>query len=164
MSNVIGYIKIGDIKGESKDEKHKEWIELTMVNQALGRHIDPATKGYKALNTQVQIGGIDIQKIADASSPDLIAAGCAGKVFDEVKIDFVMQAKDGHDAFYEITLSDAFVSNYSLHGVNSGSVEMTETLTLNFKTIKWSYKMVDSKGKQQAPKEAGWDIEANKQI
>jgi len=34
---MAGYLKIGDIKGESTDEGHKDWINLLSVSQRRSR-------------------------------------------------------------------------------------------------------------------------------
>ena len=86
MGNAVGFINFGDkIKGNSEDENHKDWIEVSMVSQGINRNINPTSNPRDALSTsQVHVGGIEIQKNADESSPLLVAAVCKGEVFPTV--------------------------------------------------------------------------------
>ena len=161
--SVVGYVNLGSIKGNSQDAKHKEWIEVSMISQSVNRNINSTAKPREALTkSQVQLGGIDLQKNADESSPELVGAVCEGKVFPEVTIDLVRVSAEGNEVFYQWILTDAYIANYSVHGANAGSIETSENLTLCYNTIKWSYKKKDEKGKPQGSVDAGWDVGANK--
>ena len=39
VAGGAGYLKIGDIKGESTDSSHKDWINLLSVSPSLNRRI-----------------------------------------------------------------------------------------------------------------------------
>ncbi|MFK7767232.1 MAG: Hcp family type VI secretion system effector [Mariniblastus sp.] len=163
MSAVVGYVDLQSIKGNSQDAKHKEWIEVSMISQSVNRNINSTAKPREALTkSQVQLGGIDLQKNADESSPELVAAVCEGKVFPQVTIDLVRVTADGNEVFYQWILTDAYISAYGVHGANMGSIETSENLTLCYSTIKWSYKKKDEKGKAQGSVDTGWDVGANK--
>ncbi len=160
--SAVGYIKLGDIKGNSDDAKHKEWIEVMSISQSINRNINPSSKPKEALTkSQVMLGGIELQKNADESSPELVAAVCCGQVFDEVTIDLVRVTPEGNEVFYQWILKDAYIANYGIHGSNMGSVETSENLTLCFNEIKWSYKKKDEKGKAQGSVDAGWNSGKN---
>ena len=159
----VGYVDLGDIKGNSQDAKHKEWIEVSMVGQNVFRNINPTSKPREALTkSQVQLGGIELQKNADESSPQLVGAVCEGRVFPEVTIDLVRVSPEGNEVFYQWVLTDAYIANYSVSGANAGSIETFENLTLCYNVIKWSYKKKDEKGKPQGSVDAGWDVGGNK--
>lgn len=163
MSNVVGYVNLGSIKGNSQDSNHKEWIEVSMISQSVNRNINATAKPREALTkSQVHLGGIQLQKNADESSPELVGAVCEGKVFPEVTIDLVRVGPDGNEVFYQWILTDAFISNYGVTGANMGSIDTSENLTICYSTIKWSYKKKDEKGKPQGSVDAGWDVGSNK--
>ena len=165
MSNVVGYVNLGDIKGNSMDAKHKEWIEVLSVAQSVNRNINPSAKPREALTkSQVQLGGIELQKNADESSPELVGAVCEGRVFPEVTIDLVRVTAEGNEVFYQWVLKEAYIANYSVNGANTGSIETAEYLTLCYNEIKWSYKKKDEKGKPQGSVDTGWSVGENKKI
>ena len=159
---VAGYINFGSIKGNSDDANHKEWIEVAMISQDIHRNIDPTSKPKQALTkSQVQLGGINMQKNADESSPELVAAVCKGEVFPEVTIDFVRVSEGGNEVFYQWVLTNAYVSGYSVNGSSMGGIETTENLTLNYETIKWSYKKKNADGKPAGSVDSGWNLATN---
>ena len=161
---VVGYIDFnGEIKGNSKDADHEEWIELLSVSQGLNRNINPSSKPKEALSkSQVQVGAIEIQKNADESSPELVAAVCQGRTFKKVTIDLVRVSEQGNEVFYQWELDDAYISNYGMSGHGGGGINTSENLSINFNKIKWIYKGTDEAGKVQAPVETGWDLGSNK--
>ena len=74
MSNAMGYVKLGDLKGNSADENHKDWIEVLSISQSVNRNINPTSKPKDALTkSQVHLGAIEIQKNADESSPEPVS-------------------------------------------------------------------------------------------
>lgn len=163
MSNVMGYIKLGDLKGNSVDEKHKDWIEALSISQSVNRNINPTSKPKEALTkSQVHLGAIEIQKNADESSPELVAAVAEGRVFPEVTIDMVRVSDSGNEVFYQWILTHAYLSNYGMHGSGAGGIEIMENLSLCYNTIKWSFKKKDHTGKAQGSVDTGWDLGANK--
>lgn len=163
MSTVMGYIKIGDIKGNSMDAKHKDWIEALSISQSVNRNINPTSKPADALTkSQVHLGAIEINKNADESSPELIGAVAQGKVFPTVTVDLVRVTEAGNEVFYQWTLTDAYISGYSFHGASAGQIDTSEHFELCYSTIKWSYKKKDNKGKAQGSVDTGWDVTANK--
>ena len=163
MSNVMGYVKIGEIKGNSQDAKHKDWIEAMSISHMVNRNINPTSKPRDALTkSQVHLGAIDIQKNADESSPELVACVCEGKVFSEVIIDLVRVSSGGNEVFYQWYLKDAYISNYGVHGASAGTIETLENISICYSQIKWSYKKKDEKGKSQGSVDTGWDVGRNK--
>ena len=163
MSSVMGYIKLGDIRGNSMDAKHKEWIEALSISQSVNRNINPTSKPADALTkSQVHLGAIEVQKNADESSPELVAAVAEGRVFKEVTIDLVRVSQDGNEVFYQWKLTDAYLSNYGVHGASAGAIEVMETMSICYSTIKWSYKKKDNKGKLSGSVDTGWDVTQNK--
>ena len=159
---MIGYLNLGDIKGNSQDAKHKEWIELLSITHQAFRNIDATTKPRDALSkSQVQLDGIEIQKNADESSPELVYAVCSGRVFPTVTIDLVRVSPDGNEVFYQWKLDDAYISEYGVHGQSLGEIATTEHLTLNYSKVTWIYFKKDEKGKPQGSVEASWNLGAN---
>ena len=159
---VAGYVNFGSIKGNSDDANHKEWIEVSNISQGINRNIDPTSKPKQALTkSQVQLGGIEMQKNADESSPELVAAVCKGEVFPEVTIDFVRVSEGGNEVFYQWILTNAYVSSYGILGSSMGGIETTESMTLHYETIKWSYKKKNADGKPAGSVDSGWNLATN---
>ncbi|MEL7497425.1 MAG: type VI secretion system tube protein Hcp [Planctomycetota bacterium] len=160
---MIGYLKLGDIKGNSQDANHKEWIEVMTISQSVNRNINPTSKPRDALSkSQVHVGAIEFQKNADESSPELVAAVCEGRVFPEVTIDLVRVSGSGNEVFYQWVLTDAYIIDYGVHGQSLGSIDTTENLAIAYSEIKWSFKKKDEKGKPQGSVDTGWNLSQNR--
>ena len=160
---MIGYLLLGDIKGNVRDANHMEWIEVVDISQSISRNIDPTSKPREALTkSQINVGTIEISKNADESSPELVGAVCAGRVFDEVTIDLVRVSENGNEVYYQWILKDAYLIDYGVHGQRLGSIETTEHLSIAFSEIKWSYLKKDEKGKPQGSVDTGWNLASNK--
>lgn len=175
MSDVIGYINFGDIRGNSEDANHKDWIEAMQITHAVNRNINPTSKPADALTkSQVHLGAIEVAKNADESSPELVACVAGGKVFPKVLIDLVRVSEGGNEVFYSWELTNAYISNYGVQGftkeaMGDGSgvirtIETMESISICYSSIKWSYKKKTKDGKPQGSVDTGWDIAANKKI
>src|ERR1043166_6947293 len=79
------FIKIGSLKGESKDSAHKEEIDVLSwtwgVTQAGYSHM-----GGGGGTGKVSVQDLSLTKYVDKASPDLMLACCNGKHFPEAKL------------------------------------------------------------------------------
>lgn len=101
---AAGYLKLGDIKGESSDINHKDWIDVMSWSWSTTRTGDPdrplvagripnagveremKESGEKGGTEDINIGVGEFQEVAvsksmDKSSPKLLEAATKGKVF-----------------------------------------------------------------------------------
>ncbi len=89
------YLQIDGIKGESQDDKHKDWIECASVNWGL---IQPrsatASTGGGHTAERVEIQEITFSKMADLSSPILMQTCAMGKTIPKAK--FELMRADGN--------------------------------------------------------------------
>ena len=90
---MAGYVQIGDIKGESVDANHKDWINLLSVSQSVSRPMRAGISGSTRQRASADLGDIICVKEVDASTPKLIQAICDGRNYPEVKID--LECGDG---------------------------------------------------------------------
>src|SRR5215467_7426071 len=76
------FIKIGDLKGESKDSKHKDEIDVLAWSWGMSNS-GSAHVGGGAGSGKVNVQDLSFTKYTDAASADLYLACCNGKHFDE---------------------------------------------------------------------------------
>lgn len=153
---MAGYLKIGDIKGESQDKDHKEWIDIMSISQTVVR---PVNMGSARDSGSVQVGELAIAKACDKSSPKLMEAVCKGTSFKEVQIDICASIGENNRVpVYQWKLKNARVSSYS-YGGSSDSSSMTESLSLVFEEIEWTYDQIDKEGKSKGKVDASWKVE-----
>jgi type VI secretion system secreted protein Hcp len=145
--NVIGYIQIAGIPGESTDQTHTNWIEIRSLPQHEMKQIATVTKssgGPSFAGTQHS----DFQFTAwmDASYPKLAAAVSSGQSISTAEVDLV-RADGGNKLVYcKYTFSDFMVSGVQVEHANAteegtGSTEVfpTMTVSLNYTQVQVVY-------------------------
>lgn len=91
-----GYLKLGDIKGESKDKNHAGWSELVSWGTDFR---SPATGG------NLKLGNFVVVKEMDAASPKLAEHVCSGSPLNQARLQFV-DSSDTRKVVYEVRLFD----------------------------------------------------------
>lgn len=160
---MAGYLKIGDIKGESVEPAHKEWINLLSFDQHISRPMAAGISGSTRQRASAVCGDVVVTKELDASTPKLIQAICDGTVFKEVKIDMCTSTGDKQRVPYlQYELKNVMVSSFSISGASEGPSVPTESLSLNYEEIKWTYDKMGKDGKSQGKVDASWKVEEGK--
>lgn len=155
---MSAYIKLGDIEGESQDDKHKGWIDIESFSQGISRPIDSQHSGG-AYRSSANMSDISIMKMVDKTTPKLSEAICKGTAFPKVNIDFMTSVGDGNRVPYlQIELKNARVTSFQV-GAGADS-KATESLSLNYEEIKWTYTQYDKAGKSSGKVESTWKLEA----
>lgn len=157
------FIKIGDIKGEAKDHKHKSEIDVLAWSWGLSNS-GTAHLGGGAGSGKVNVQDLSFTKYVDSSSNALMAHCASGQHIKEATL--VCRKSGGKDPLEYITikLSDVMIASMSTGGHGSED-RLTENLSLNFAKVEFIYKEQAAAGGQQGgDKKAGWDIPANKPV
>lgn len=153
------FLKIGSLKGESKDSVHKEAIDVLAwswgMNNSGTAHI-----GTGAGAGKVAVQDLSFTKYIDKATPDLMLACCNGKHFPEAKL-IVRKAGEKPLEYLIITLTDLIVTSVSTGG-SGGEDKLTENVTLNFAKVKVDYKEQLATGGSGVAPSIIWDIAANK--
>jgi type VI secretion system secreted protein Hcp len=153
------FIKIGDLKGESRDKTHKENIDVLAWSWGMSNS-GSAHMGGGAGSGKVNVQDISFTKYIDASSNALMDACCTGKHFDEAKL-IVRKAGGTPLEYVVITLNEVLITSVSTGG-SGGEDRLTENVTLNFAKFKFSYQPQDEKGaKQGGTKDVVYNIAEN---
>jgi type VI secretion system secreted protein Hcp len=153
------FIKIGDLKGESRDKTYKENIDVLAWSWGMSNS-GSAHMGGGAGSGKVNVQDISFTKYIDASSNALMDACCTGKHFDEAKL-IVRKAGGTPLEYVVITLNEVLITSVSTGG-SGGEDRLTENVTLNFAKFKFSYQPQDEKGaKQGGTKDVVYNIAEN---
>jgi type VI secretion system secreted protein Hcp len=153
------FIKIDDIKGESRDKTHAGEIDVLAWSWGMSNS-GSAHMGGGAGAGKVNVQDLSFTKYIDASSNALIDAACTGKHFKEVKLT-VRKAGGTPLEYVIITLSEVLISSVSTGG-SGGEDRLTENVTLNFAKFKFSYQPQKADGsKDGGTKDVTYDIAQN---
>jgi len=156
------FIKIGDIKGESRDKSHKEEIDVLAWSWGLSQS-GSAHMGGGAGAGKVNVQDISFTKFVDTATTPLMLACCNGKHYDEAVLT-VRKAGENPLEYLKITINELIISSISTGG-SGGEDRLTENISLNFGKFKVEYQPQDEKGaKKGGPSTVGWDIAANVKV
>lgn len=151
------FAKIGDIKGESLDDKHKDEIDVLSFSWGLTQSGSAAGGGGGA--GKVQFQDFHFTKRTDRSSP-LLFLGCAtGEQYKEGVI-IARKAGERPVEYLQIKMNDIIITSYQTGG-SSADDKPIDQISLNFAKIEFVYRRQDETGKVEETK-AGWDLKANK--
>ncbi len=157
---MAGYLKIGDIKGESTDDGHKDWINLLSVGNSISRPMGAGASGSTRHRSSATFGDVLCVKEVDASTPKLQEAIADGTSFAKVNIDLCTSSEGGKRIPYlQWELSNARVSSYSISGATEGGEVPSEQFSLNFEAIKVTYDKLGKNNKSAGKVEYTWKIE-----
>ena len=154
------FIKIKDIKGESKDKSHKDEIDVLAWSWGMSNSGDMHTGGGGGAG-KVNVQDVSFTKYQDASTCALMEACCKGTHIGEALLT-VRKAGDKPLEYLKIKLTDILVSGQQFAG--HGGDLMTENLTLNFAKFQVEYYEQKPDGSQGTKKDMGWDIKKNEKV
>ncbi len=157
------FLQIDGIKGESTDDKHKEWIEVLSYNWGVSQTASTAgVSGTSASAGQrADFQDLTIVKLMDKSSPPLMKACAKGEPIKEVKLELCRAVGD-KQVYMEYKLEQVIISSVSTGGGGGG--EATESVTFNYGKIQLTYTPFDRDGKAMGKVPAGWDLTKNKPV
>lgn len=130
------FMKIGDLKGESRDKTHKEEIDVLAWSWGISNSGSAHTGGGLGAG-KANVQDISFTKYLDKSSPDLMLACCNGKHFPEAKLT-VRKAGEKPLEYLVVTLTEVIVTSISTGG-SGGEDRLTENVSLNFAKVKVEY-------------------------
>jgi type VI secretion system secreted protein Hcp len=152
------FIKIGALKGEAQDSKHKDEIDVLSWNWGV-TNSGSAHVGGGAGSGKCNVENLRFSKYIDKASPDLMLAACNGKHFDKAVVT-VRKAGENPLEYLLITLEEVLVTSISTGGAG-GEDRLTENVSLNFAKVKVQYKEQTATGAVGDKPEMGWDIAQN---
>lgn len=155
------FLKLDDVKGESKDSKHAGTIDVLAWSWGFSQSGTTHMGGGGGAG-KVNVQDISITKYIDRSSPVLELACCTGKHFKQAVLT-VRKAGDKPLEYIKITMKEVLISSISLGG-SGGEDRLTENITLNFAEFKTEYTPQKPDGSGEPAVEAAYHIAQNVKI
>ena len=151
------FAKLGDIKGESLDNKHKDEIEVLSWSWGLANAVTLAGSGAGQGKASFRDFSF-IHKI-DKASPVLMQACATGVHLKEATITH-RKAGKGQQEFLVIKMSDVIVT--AIMDADSSDSESAETVSLAFAKIDVAYRPQKADGSLDAGIHFKYDLKTNK--
>jgi type VI secretion system secreted protein Hcp len=158
------FLKLGDIKGESKVDGHAGEIEL--MSWSWGATQSGSTRGISGLTAgKVNVQDLTFTKLLDTATPNHIGAVCSGQAYPTAVLICEKSSGNGKKPvqYLKISMKDVLISSYAVGG-SGGSDTHTETITLNFGAVQTAYTPMKPDGTPDATIQSGWDIVAGKKM
>ena len=152
------FLKLGDVKGESKDKAHKEEIDVLAWSWGASNSGSFHMGGGGGAG-KVNVQDLSFTKFIDLASTELFLATCNGKHFPEATL-VVRKAGETPLEYLTIVMNDVLITSYSTGG-SGGEDRLTENVTLNFAKVKLTYKEQAAKGAQAKAPSVSWNIQEN---
>lgn len=157
------FLKLGDIKGESRDQSHRDEIDIASWAWGLSQEgsMHAGTGGGAG---KVSIANLNLKKALDKSSPNLMMACASGKHYPEARL--VVRKAGGPSAveYLIITLKEVLVCGYDIRTEDDSEL-LQESIALNFASVEVSYQAQKADGaKEGGPVKFGWNIRQNVKI
>jgi len=165
MQNM--YLKLDGIDGESASKQGDKQIEVLSFSHNVTM---PVSAGH-ASGPSVKHGRCDhsdltITKYIDKTTPKLNQFCSGGTNIKTAELTMFRADKDDGEPtkFYTISLEDVIVTSIAIGG--SGHDSPTETITLHYNKIKWTYipQKRDAPGGAEGNVASGWDLEKNTKV
>jgi type VI secretion system secreted protein Hcp len=156
------YLQIDGIKGESQDDKHKDWIECSSVVWGITqpKSATASTSGGHTAE-RAELADITLHKLADLASPILMQTCAAGKTIPKAKFEFMRADGDGTRVkYFEIEMENVLIGHVN-PGIAPGDI-MSESVGLKFSKVKWKYTQQKVGGGIGGNTAGGWDLAANR--
>ncbi len=153
------FLEVEGIKGESKDSKHKDQIDVLSWSWGMSQS-GTAHMGGGAGAGKVSVQDLNFTHYIDKSSPILMLHCCNGKHIKKAKL-FVRKAGEKPLEYMTVEMEDLLVSHVSTGG-SHGEDRLTENVTLNFAKVKAEYQEQKPDGSGGPKTEMKWDIPAGK--
>jgi len=153
------FLKLGDLKGESKDSAHKDEIDVLAWSWGMSQS-GTTHSGGGGGSGKVHVQDISITKYVDSSSHALIMSACKGTHHKEATL-VVRKAGNKPLEYIIIKMKEVIITSVSTGG-SGGEDRLTENVSLNFAEFEYAYQPQKTDGSADGgKKEFKFSIQEN---
>jgi|SRR5262245_11268337 len=158
---VDTFAKIGDIKGESLDDKHKDEIELLSWSWGVNQSGTMASGGGGGAG-KVSFNDFHFSHYVDKASPNLMKACATGEHIKDA-VFTQRKAGKGQQEYLIIKMNDILITGVAPGGSSSDSGLVVEQVTLQAAKVDLEYKPQKADGSLDAGLHFKYDLKLNKE-
>jgi type VI secretion system secreted protein Hcp len=156
------FLYISSIEGESKDDRHKGWIEILQYGLGKRQRISKAPSRFGGACTgKADFLNLVIKKEIDASTPLLSLACAEGRHIDNVKLE-ICRAGGDKMSFMQYWFRNCIIRLVSTLG---NTYQNLDLVCMDYGTVQWDYTQQSCiTGGQMGYIVAGWDLQTNSKV
>ena len=152
------FLKLTDVKGESKDKTNKDEIEIESFSWG-ATQLGTSSHGTGAGAGKVSMNDFHFVMRNNSASPSLFLFCANGKHLKEALLT-CRKAGESQQKFLVVKMNDVLISSYQTGGSNGGEVPMDQ-ISLNYSKIEIEYFAQDEKGITKSAGKKFWDQKSN---
>ena len=152
------FMKLGELKGESRDKTHKETIDVLAWSWGMSNSGSAHMGGGMGAG-KVNVQDISFTKWIDLASTEIMLACATGKHFPTAQL-IVRKAGEKPLEYVVIDMTEVLITSVSTGG-SGGEDRLTENVSLNFAKVKFAYTPQSAKGTVAGDKTFAYDIAGN---
>lgn len=152
------FLKLDGIDGESVDAKHKGEIDIQFFSWGVSNSGNAAGGGGGGAGKS-SFSDFSIQARLSKASPKLFFACAAGQHIKSATLTVRRPGKEAQE-YYTIKMDDVLVSS-AQNGGADGAAEITDSISLNFSKITWTYYPQKADGSLGTKVEHFWSVKTN---
>lgn len=138
------FLKISGITGESTDPAHTNEIPVLSFSFGMSNPATIGSGGAGGISAgKVSFSDLNIMKTVDAASVPLALACAQGTHFSTVTLTLRDQS-GGQVEFYKVKLTEALITSVQTSGSAGGDTRPTESISIAFQKIEWTYQRVSN--------------------
>ena len=153
------FAKIGDIKGESLDSKHKDEVEILSWSWGVSQS-GSINQGSGGGAGRANFNDFNFTHRVDKASPTLMRACATGEHIKDATIT-VRKAGKGQQEFLIIKMNDVVITSVNPGGVADPDA-LAESVAMQFAKVALEYKPQKADGSLDAGIHFKYDIKGNK--
>jgi len=153
------YLKIGDIKGESKERNHKDWIDVDSFYWGITRNATVGS-GPGSGQRSAAIGSpLSWTQWLDSSVPQLFSGVATGKRFQNATLDVATESADaGRIVYFQMLFQDVGLTALNLNGAGGNNELVHAAGALVYSRLVMTYWPLDNNGRVGTPITGTWDF------
>lgn len=152
VTALNAYLKIEGIDGEATEANHDKWIDVLAFSHNV--MIPYSASLGRTTGTQEHYP-LRVTKMIDKATPKLYEACVQDQSIASVQLDCCTAFGEELKVFYKIELQNAKIISVQDYGVASGDIP-TETISLNYEAIRWTYTEYDAAGQAKGNVQSPW--------
>ena len=156
------HLRIGDIKGESTDDKHKDEIDVESWSWGASNPTTTAAGGGAGAG-KVTFNDLSFVHRFDKASPLLWRACATGEHIRDATLASAKQGKAAQD-FLVIKMNDVLITSVNVAESGGAGIVPMEQVSMKFAKVEMEYRPQKPDGSLDAPIRFKYDIKANKEF
>jgi type VI protein secretion system component Hcp len=153
----VYFLQIGDIKGESTDKNHKDWIDINSFSWGISNTGSVGSGGGGSAGKAI-ISPLSWTQDLDASVSHMYLGVASGTHYPKATLDVQQVGTKLSDVYFQMVFEDVMLSSLNINGAGD---HPSASGSLVYSKLTMTYRPQKADGSLGAPIVGGWDLKKN---